>query len=181
MTKEEANKVIRLLKMYYPYAFKKQTRQEIKEYVIMFYNEFLKYDLELMADALEYLKKREKYMPNFIKLGQYVGWAIQNRLSDILKLIREEKCLFEGLDNLTGRDKELAESRKYDAILVEIIMNRISEKTKKLYLENVDKYESLKDYRGKVFFLEGLPNPIGYDPDYNVDAVFRNKRPGPND
>ena len=51
MTKEEANKVIRLLKMYYPYAFKRQTRQEIKEYVIMFYNEFLKYDLELMADA----------------------------------------------------------------------------------------------------------------------------------
>lgn len=87
MTKEEVNKVIKCLITYYPYAFRKQSREELKDYVLMFYKEILKYDLELMARTIERIVKEKKYMPNFIEIEQYLCDQIIGRLYNILELI----------------------------------------------------------------------------------------------
>jgi len=177
MTKEEANKVIKCLRTYYPYAFRKQSREELKDYVLMFYKEFLKYDLELMARTIERIVKEKKYMPNFIEIEQYLCDQIIGRLYNILEIIRKENYFYEGLVERKDKSISLQELDRYDAILVELIMNNLSEKSKKMFIDKVEEYESLKDYRGKLFFTDGLPNPPGYNPDYNCKFEFRNRRP----
>ena len=86
MTKKEANELIQYLNSVYIYGgLRKMTKSELMEYIRLFYEMFIRFDKQLVKDAITKVAISSNFFPNFAELNKYVSDALFNRRYEIVK------------------------------------------------------------------------------------------------
>lgn len=71
MTKKEANELIHYLNSVYIYGgLKKMTKSELMECVRLFYEMFIRFDKQLVKDAITKAATTSNFFPNFAELNK---------------------------------------------------------------------------------------------------------------
>lgn len=169
MTKKEANELIQYLNSVYIYGgLRKMKRSELIEYIRLFYEMFIRFDKQLVKDAITKSAISSNFFPNFAELNKYVSDALFNRRYEIVKKLIDNKYFEIGM---TGTKNEIVRKTfdRFDKILVEIIIHKYSSATINEIENAVNNIDYLKEYRGLVLFDDKLPIPSGSDPNYNYD------------
>lgn len=77
LNNQELLKLIRKLKCLYPYFFKKLNKQELRDYVNMFYEFYHEYDYDILNKMIDKcFDFKMKYMPTFAELNNYLEDAL---------------------------------------------------------------------------------------------------------
>lgn len=88
MTKKEANELIQYLNSVYVYGgLRKMTKSELMEYVRLFYEMFIRFDKQLVNDAITKAATTSNFFPNFAELNKHVSDMLLNRRYEIVKKI----------------------------------------------------------------------------------------------
>ena len=169
MTKKEANELIKYLNNAYFYGnLDKMDKNQLEDYVKIFYEMFIRFDKKLVKTAISKIIQSSKFFPNFAELNINVSESLFNRQYEIITRLIDNKY-FE--KDMTGTKREIEKKAfdRFDKILVEMIINEYTKETIdeiKYAVENVD---YLKEFKGLTLFDNELPNPPGCDPNYNYN------------
>lgn len=169
MTKKEANELIQYLNSVYIYGgLRKMTKSELMEYVRLFYEMFIRFDKQLVKDAITKAVTTSNFFPNFAELNKYVSDALLDRRYEIVKKLIDNKYFEIGM---TGTKNEIERKAfdRFDKILVEMIIHKYSYATINEIENAVNDIDYLKEYKGLVLFDDKLPIPLGSDTNYNYD------------
>lgn len=169
MTKKEANELIQYLNSIYIYGgLRKMTKSELMEYVKLFYEMFIRFDKQLVKDAITKAVTTSNFFPNFAELNKYVSDALLDRRYEIVKKLIDNKYFEIGM---TGTKNEIERKAfdRFDKILVEMIIHKYSYATINEIENAVNDIDYLKEYKGLVLFDDKLPIPPGSDINYNYD------------
>lgn len=170
MTKKEANELIQYLNSVYIYGgLRKMTKSELMEYVRLFYEMFIRFDKQLVKDAITKAATTSNFFPNFAELNKYVSDALLDRRYEIVKKLIDNKYFEIGM---TGTKNEIERKAfdRFDKILIEMIIHKYSYATINEIENAVDDIDYLKEYKELVLFDDKLPiPPPGSDPNYNYD------------
>lgn len=169
MTKKEANELIQYLNSIYIYGgLRKMTKSELMEYIRLFYEMFIRFDKQLVKDAITKVAVSSNFFPNFAELNIKVSELLFNRRYEIVKKLIDNKYFEFGM---TGTKEEIERKafERFDKILVEMILHKYSFTTINEIESAVNDIEYLKEYKGLILFDDKLPIPPGSDPNYNSD------------
>lgn len=169
MTKKEANELIQYLNSIYIYGgLKKMNREELKNYINLFYERYLRFDKQLIKNAIDIVISKNKFFPNFVELSESVSQALFDRRYEIVKKLIDNKYYEIGMTG-TVREIERKAFDRFDKVLVEMILHKYTEHTIVEIKDAVDNIDYLKEYKGLILFDDNLPIPPGCVPNYNYD------------
>ena len=169
MTKKEANELIQYLNSVYIYGgLRKMTKSELMEYVRLFYEMFIRFDKQLVKDAIIKAATTSNFFPNFAELNKYVSDALLDRRYEIVKKLIDNKYFEIGM-TVTKNEIERKAFDRFDKILIEMIIHKYSYATINEIENAVNDIDYLKEYKELVLFDDKLPIPPGSDPNYNYD------------
>lgn len=175
MTKKEANELIQYLNSFYVYGgLRKMTKSELMEYVRIFYEMFIRFDKQLVNDAITKAATTSNFFLNFAELNKYVSDMLLNRRYEIVKKLIDNKYFEIGM---TGTKYEIERKafNRFDKILVEMITYKYSYVTINEIENAVNVIDYLKEYRGLVLFDDKLPIPLGVT--ITIIMIFQDPQP----
>lgn len=155
LNKQELLKIIRKLKCLYPYFFNKMNKQELKDYINMFYELYHKYDFKLLDNTVNNcIKLGKKYMPSFAELNEILNDTLIGRIFNIVNIMHDNGYYKIGATGTTDEIK-YKEFLAYDSVLAELIDNNIHKTHREEIIAYINQNQDMEEYK-HMYLFEGI-------------------------
>lgn len=164
MEKKQITYLISDIYRCYPEEFNKMNKQQKLNYINIFYKEFVKYDFDLVINALHrILKQNYSKSPTIEQLKIYVSRLLFERVSEVFLLMYNNGFYRR---NLSGTEEEIKEIevKTFFRVSEDLIKYQLTLVNKNEIINAPDKYDYLSKYKGLILFDDSLPIPPGCGP-----------------
>lgn len=155
LNNQELLKLIRKLKCLYPYFFKKLNKQELRDYVNMFYGFYHEYDYDILNKMIDKcFDFKMKYMPTFAELNNYLEDALIGRIFEIVNIMHDKGFYRIGA---TGTPDEIShkEFLAYDKVLEELINHNLHKAHREEIINYINDNIDMEKYK-HIYLFEGI-------------------------